>query len=106
MCIRDRYGIAAHWKYKEGIETDDDFDVKLAWLRQLLEWQNDLKDAKEFVETLKIDLFTDQVFVFTPKGDVINLPQGSTPLDFAYAIHSAVGNRCIGACLLYTSRCV
>ncbi len=91
------YGIAAHWKYKEGIETDDDFDVKLAWLRQLLEWQNDLKDAKEFVETLKIDLFTDQVFVFTPKGDVINLPQGSTPLDFAYAIHSAVGNRCIGA---------
>ncbi|MGI6113311.1 MAG: RelA/SpoT family protein [Mahellales bacterium] len=91
------YGIAAHWKYKEGIETNDDFDVKLAWLRQLLEWQNDLKDAKEFVETLKLDLFTDQVFVFTPKGDVINLPQGSTPLDFAYAIHSAVGNRCIGA---------
>ncbi len=91
------YGIAAHWKYKEGRQTNDDLDVKLAWLRQLLEWQNDLKDAKEFVETLKIDLFTDQVFVFTPKGDVINLPQGSTPLDFAYAIHSEVGNKCIGA---------
>jgi len=91
------YGIAAHWKYKEGGKTSYDLDKKLAWLRQLLEWQNDSKDAKEFMESLKIDLFTDEVFVFTPKGDVIDLPKGATPLDFAYSIHSAIGNRCIGA---------
>jgi len=91
------YGIAAHWRYKEGGKTSYDLDKKLAWLRQLLEWQNDSRDAKEFMESLKIDLFTDEVFVFTPKGDVIDLPKGATPLDFAYAIHSAVGNRCIGA---------
>ena len=91
------YGIAAHWKYKEGRKTSYDMDKKLAWLRQLLEWQNDSRDAKEFMETLKIDLFTDEVFVFTPKGDVIDLPKGATPLDFAYTIHSAIGNRCIGA---------
>jgi GTP pyrophosphokinase len=91
------YGIAAHWKYKEGRRTSYDMDKKLAWLRQLLEWQSDSSDAREFMETLKIDLFTDEVFVFTPKGDVINLPKGATPLDFAYTIHSAIGNRCIGA---------
>ncbi len=91
------YGIAAHWKYKEGRKTSYDMDKKLAWLRQLLEWQNDSSDARDFMETLKIDLFTDEVFVFTPKGDVIDLPKGATPLDFAYTIHSAVGNRCIGA---------
>jgi len=91
------YGIAAHWKYKEGRKTSYDIDKKLAWLRQLLEWQNDSRDAREFMETLKIDLFTDEVFVFTPKGDVIDLPRGATPLDFAYTIHSAIGNRCIGA---------
>ncbi|HHY82322.1 MAG TPA: bifunctional (p)ppGpp synthetase/guanosine-3',5'-bis(diphosphate) 3'-pyrophosphohydrolase [Clostridiales bacterium] len=91
------YGIAAHWKYKEGRKTSYDIDKKLAWLRQLLEWQNDSRDAREFMETLKIDLFTDEVFVFTPKGDVIDLPKGATPLDFAYTIHSAIGNRCIGA---------
>ncbi|HZK34412.1 MAG TPA: bifunctional (p)ppGpp synthetase/guanosine-3',5'-bis(diphosphate) 3'-pyrophosphohydrolase [Bacillota bacterium] len=91
------YGIAAHWKYKEGKKTSYDVDKKLAWLRQLLEWQNDESDAKEFMESLKIDLFTDEVFVFTPKGDVIDLPKGSTPLDFAYTIHSAIGNRCVGA---------
>jgi GTP pyrophosphokinase len=91
------YGIAAHWKYKEGNKSSYDVDKKLAWLRQLLEWQNDESDAKEFMESLKIDLFTDEVFVFTPKGDVIDLPKGSTPLDFAYTIHSAIGNRCIGA---------
>lgn len=90
------YGIAAHWKYKEG-RTDRDLDQKLAWLRSLLEWQNDLRDAREFVETLKTDLFEDEVFIFTPKGDVIDLPAGATPLDFAYAIHSNVGHRCIGA---------
>ncbi|HHW56369.1 MAG TPA: bifunctional (p)ppGpp synthetase/guanosine-3',5'-bis(diphosphate) 3'-pyrophosphohydrolase [Clostridia bacterium] len=91
------YGIAAHWKYKEGKTTQDEFDQKLAWLRQLLEWQKELKDAKEFMETLKIDLFTDEVFVFTPKGDVINLPAGSTPIDFAYSIHTEIGHRLNGA---------
>ncbi|HEX3028792.1 MAG TPA: bifunctional (p)ppGpp synthetase/guanosine-3',5'-bis(diphosphate) 3'-pyrophosphohydrolase [Clostridia bacterium] len=90
-------GIAAHWKYKEGHSESNEMDSKLAWLRQLLDWQKDMRDAKEFMETLKIDLFTDEVFVFTPKGDVMNLPVGSTPIDFAYAIHSAVGNKMMGA---------
>lgn len=90
-------GIAAHWKYKEGINNTKDSDNKFAWLRQLLEWQKDTKDENEFMETLKIDLFTDEVFIFTPKGDVMNLPVDSTPVDFAYAIHSAVGNKMIGA---------
>lgn len=89
-------GIAAHWKYKEG-GKDSDIDSKLTWLRQLLEWQKEMKDAHEFMETLKIDLFTDEVFVFTPKGDVVNLPVGSTSIDFAYSIHSDVGNKMIGA---------
>ena len=93
------YGIATHWKYKEGkanteYSTDD---MKLSWLRQSLEWQKDLKDPKEFLETMKMDLFATQVFVFTPKGDVIELPAGSTPLDFAFKIHSAVGCKCVGA---------
>jgi GTP diphosphokinase / guanosine-3',5'-bis(diphosphate) 3'-diphosphatase len=91
------YGIAAHWKYKEGISKAENFDEKLTWLRQLLEWQNDLQDPKDFMETLKIDFFTDEVFVFTPKGDVINLPVGSTPIDFAYRVHTDVGNTCVGA---------
>lgn len=91
------YGIAAHWKYKEGTVKTDNFDEKLTWLRQIMEWQKDLKDPKEFMETLKVDLFTDEVYVFTPKGDVINLPNGSTPIDFAYRVHTDVGNRCIGA---------
>jgi len=91
------YGIAAHWKYKEGRTSQNDFDEKLKWLRQMLEWQNEVKDTKEFMETLKIDLVIDEVYVFTPKGDVIDLPVDSTPIDFAYKIHSAVGNKCIGA---------
>lgn len=90
------YGIAAHWKYKEG-KTDQDFDVKLSWLRQLLEWQKDMQDAKEFVEQVKVDLFEDEVFVFTPKGDVVSLPKGATPIDFAYRIHTEIGNHCVGA---------
>lgn len=90
------YGIAAHWKYKEGIKKDD-FEEKLNWLRQMLDWQQETKDPKEFMESLKIDLYTDEVFVFTPKGDVVNLPKGSTPIDLAYRVHSAVGNRCVGA---------
>jgi len=91
------YGIAAHWKYKEGSTKSDSFDDKLTWLRQLLEWQSDLNDPKDFMETLKIDFFTDEVFVFSPKGDVINLPDGSTPIDFAYRVHTEVGNKCVGA---------
>ena len=90
------YGIAAHWKYKEGI-TQDKEEVKLAWLRQTLEWQKDMNDPKEFMETLKVDLFASQVFVFTPQGDVIELPAGSTPLDFAFKIHSDIGCKCVGA---------
>lgn len=91
------YGIAAHWKYKEGIKATDEFDNKLSWLRQMLEWSKDMKDPKEFMESLKIDIFNNEVFVFTPKGDVIRLPKGSTSIDFAYRVHTAVGNRCVGA---------
>ena len=93
------YGIAAHWKYKEGDtrgQASND-DVKLAWLRQSLEWQQDLNDPKEFLETMKVDLFASQVFVFTPRGEVIELPAGSTPLDFAFKIHTAIGCKCVGA---------
>jgi guanosine-3',5'-bis(diphosphate) 3'-pyrophosphohydrolase len=90
-------GIAAHWAYKEGKVLISKDDEKFAWLRQLMEWQQDLKDPKEFLETVKVDLFTDEVFVFTPKGDVKSLPRGATPVDFAYAIHSDVGGRCVGA---------
>ncbi|MCR4430767.1 MAG: bifunctional (p)ppGpp synthetase/guanosine-3',5'-bis(diphosphate) 3'-pyrophosphohydrolase [Tepidanaerobacteraceae bacterium] len=91
------YGIAAHWRYKEGDKGDREFDKKLSWLREILDWQRELKDAREFMESLKIDLFTDEVYVFTPKGDVIDLPMGSCPIDFAYRIHTDVGNRCTGA---------
>ncbi|MCG8400334.1 MAG: bifunctional (p)ppGpp synthetase/guanosine-3',5'-bis(diphosphate) 3'-pyrophosphohydrolase [Firmicutes bacterium] len=90
------YGIAAHWNYKEG-GKDGDFDRKLSWLRQLLDWQKELKDATEFMETLKIDIFSDVVFVFTPRGDVMELPACATPLDFAYRVHTQVGHRCVGA---------
>jgi (p)ppGpp synthetase, RelA/SpoT family len=90
-------GIAAHWKYKEGRSVTTDFDNKLTWLRQMLDWQKDSRDANEFVESVKVDLFSDEVFIFTPKGDVVNLPRGSTPIDFAYAIHSAIGNKMMGA---------
>ena len=89
-------GIAAHWKYKEG-KDNRSYAEKFSWLRQMLEWQKDARDPDEFMETLKIDLFTDEVFVFTPKGDVKNLRAGSTPIDFAYYIHSAIGNRMVGA---------
>src|SRR5687767_14044552 len=90
-------GIAAHWRYKEGSRSDRAYDAKLAWVRQLMEWQRDVSDATEFVEGLKVDLFRDQVFVFTPRGDVKDLPTGSTPLDFAYRIHTDVGHSTIGA---------
>ena len=93
------YGIAAHWKYKEGDQSgkQNKEEMKLAWLRQTLEWQKDLNDPKEFMETLKMDLFSSQVFVLTPRGEVIDLPAGSTPLDFAFKIHTDVGCRCVGA---------
>lgn len=90
-------GIAAHWKYKEGAAQTREVDQKLAWLRQLLEWQQDLADAREFVQSVRLDLFQNEVFVFTPKGDVIDLPAGATPVDFAYRIHTDVGHRCVGA---------
>jgi GTP pyrophosphokinase len=90
-------GIAAHWRYKEGTRAEREYDAKLAWLRQLVDWQRDVSDATEFVEGIKLDLFQDQVFVFTPKGDIKDLPAGATPLDFAYRIHTDVGHACIGA---------
>ncbi|MDQ3881086.1 MAG: bifunctional (p)ppGpp synthetase/guanosine-3',5'-bis(diphosphate) 3'-pyrophosphohydrolase [Chloroflexota bacterium] len=89
-------GIAAHWRYKEGSRAEKNYDAKLAWLRQLMDWQREVSDATEFVEGLKLDLFQDQVFVFTPKGDVKDMPAGATALDFAYRIHTDVGHRCIG----------
>jgi guanosine-3',5'-bis(diphosphate) 3'-pyrophosphohydrolase len=90
------FGIAAHWAYKEGT-GDPRFDQKLSWLRLLMEWQKEVTDAESFVDAVKVDIFQDEVFVFSPKGDVLNLPAGSTPVDFAYRIHTEVGHRCIGA---------
>ncbi|SDN45972.1 RelA/SpoT family protein [Alkalicoccus daliensis] len=93
------FGVAAHWAYKEGKTVSDaeSLETKMSWFREILEWQNNTNDAQEFMESLKIDLFSDMVFVFSPKGDVMELPKGSVPLDFAFRIHTEVGNRCIGA---------
>lgn len=91
------YGIAAHWKYKENKKEVDDFDARLSWIREVMEWQGGLKDSKEFIDSLKGDIYSTEVLVFTPKGDVISLPKDATPIDFAYQIHSAVGNKCVGA---------
>ena len=91
------YGIAAHWKYKENKKVADDLDTRLSWIREVMEWQGGLKDSKEFLNSLKGDIYSSEVLVFTPKGDVISLPKDATPLDFAYSIHSAVGNKCVGA---------
>jgi GTP pyrophosphokinase len=91
------YGIAAHWKYKEGQRKGDDVDETLTWFRQVLEWQQETKEPEEFMEFLRIDLFQDEIFVFTPQGDVKQLPRGATPIDFAFAVHSEVGLHCAGA---------
>ena len=94
------YGIAAHWKYKESgthAKADDMYDEELAWIRQLIDWQSDLKDPEEYVDAVKLDFFSDEVFILTPQGDVIDLPRNSTPVDFAYRIHTDIGNKCTGA---------
>lgn len=91
------YGIAAHWRYKEQTRHDHQFEEKIAWLRQLMEWRQDVSDANEFVDSMKTDVFNDRVYVFTPQGEVIDLPSGSTPIDFAYSIHTDIGHRCRGA---------
>jgi guanosine-3',5'-bis(diphosphate) 3'-pyrophosphohydrolase len=91
------YGIAAHWRYKEQIKRDLNLEAKIAWLRQASDWRQDVKDAGQFVESLKSDIFPERVYVFTPKGDIVDLPQGATPVDFAYLIHTEIGHRCRGA---------
>jgi GTP pyrophosphokinase len=91
------FGVAAHWLYKEGSDSDTQVDRKLEWLRLLMEWQKEVVDAESFVDAVKVDIFQDEVFVFSPRGDVFNLPSGSTPVDFAYRVHTEVGHRCIGA---------
>jgi len=97
MHRHNELGVAAHWRYKEGSESNRRFDEKISWLRQLLEWQDDVADASDFVDQVKRDVLEDRIYVFTPKGNVIDLPRGATPLDFAYYIHTEVGNRCRGA---------
>ena len=93
----DEYGMAAHWRYKGGDEEDLRVEEKITWLRQLIDWHRELSGAEEFLESVKTDIFKDQVFVYTPKGEIKDLPKGATPLDFAYRIHTEVGHRCIGA---------
>jgi len=91
------FGIAAHWRYKEGRRRNDAFEQRINWLRRLMEWRQDIDDATDFVDAMKSDVFDDRVFVFTPRGDIIDLPSGSTPIDFAYHIHTDIGHRCRGA---------
>jgi GTP pyrophosphokinase len=90
-------GVAAHWKYKEGRRTAEKEDQMFLWLRQILELQQDMKDPREFMDTVKVELFPEEVYVFTPRGDVKEIPRGGTPIDFAYAVHTEVGNQCVGA---------
>lgn len=97
MHEHNELGVASHWRYKEGGRKDSNLDQKVAWLRQLLEWKDEVSDAGEFVDRVKAEVFEERVYVFTPNGRVIDLPQGATPIDFAYAIHTEVGNRCRGA---------
>jgi len=91
------YGIAAHYKYKEGGPELSEFDKRVSWIRQLLDWQKELKDPQEYMESLKLDLFEEEVFIFTPKGRVMNLPRGATPIDFAYLVHTDIGHNALGA---------
>jgi GTP pyrophosphokinase len=91
------YGIAAHWKYKEGARRDKSYEQRINWLRNMMEWKTDVHDAQEFVESMKTDVFQDRVYVFTPRGDIIDLAAGSTPIDFAYHVHTDIGHRCRGA---------
>ncbi len=91
------YGIAAHWRYKEGTRRDQTYEERITWLRRMMEWRTDVDDAQEFVESMKSDVFQDRVYVFTPRGDIIDLSAGSTPIDFAYHVHTDVGHRCRGA---------
>ena len=91
------YGVAAHWRYKDGDSGDIHFEHKMTWLRQLLEWQREVSGTEEFLESVRTDLFRDQVFVYTPKGEIVELPSGSTPIDFGYKIHTELGHRCIGS---------
>lgn len=93
----DEYGVAAHWRYKEDEKEDIHFEQRIAWLRQLVDWHREFSGAEEFLESVKTDIFIDQVFVYTPKGEIKDLPKGSTPLDFAYRVHTDLGHRCIGA---------
>ena len=97
MHRRAELGIASHWRYKEGLKRDLAYENKVTWLRSLMDWRSDVEDAREFVDTLKIEVLEDRVYVFTPKGQVLDLPTGSTPVDFAYRIHTEVGHRCRGA---------
>jgi GTP diphosphokinase / guanosine-3',5'-bis(diphosphate) 3'-diphosphatase len=91
------YGIAAHWKYKERGKNDESYEQRINWLRKMMEWRQDVSDPQEFVDSMKTDVFQDRVYVFTPKGDIIDLPTGSTPIDLAYHVHTEIGNRCRGA---------
>jgi GTP pyrophosphokinase len=91
------YGIAAHWRYKEGTPQDKDYERRVVWLRQIMDWMQDVDDAGQFVDTMKTDVFSDRVYAFTPRGDIIDLPTGSTPIDFAYHVHTDIGHRCRGA---------
>ncbi len=91
------YGIAAHWRYKEGAKRDKSYEQRINWLRNMMEWRSDVNDATEFVESMRSDVFQDRVYVFTPRGDIIDMPAGSTPVDFAYHVHTDIGHRCRGA---------
>jgi len=97
MHQNSEYGIAAHWRYKEGMRRDQKYEQHIMWLRSMMEWRGDVEDAQEFVDSMKSDVFEDRVYIFTPKGDIYDLPAGSTPIDFAYHVHTHIGHRCRGA---------
>lgn len=97
MHQNSEYGIAAHWRYKEGTRRDHKYEQHVMWLRSMMEWRGEVKDAQEFVDSMKSDVFEDRVYIFTPKGDIYDLPAGSTPIDFAYHVHTDIGHRCRGA---------